>query len=384
LNRVGNWYLNNEDIQRARTYHREALDIFQGIADTRGVAESLDLLGMVGLMGGDFVSGFDNFQQAVDLYQTLGDRHGMAAGWISMYLQNASLESDTLVLPPGIGSPADGAMHLPSLAQELGWRAGEALALWVLGEGFAGAGDYRRALELEQQAIAIAADMGHQQWLSAATMLRGAIHADLLDYAGGQPDLVRGVELAHEMGSLHWTRVGAGFLASTLIAQNELTRAQETLDRYAPESLPAVTLGQRQSWTARVELALARHDTERALGTLDHLLKSAANLTPESVIPRLWMLRAQVLMQLDRPTEAEKYLLAARANLAQRPQNRLLWRVECVLSQCYRMQNRHAESDQAAETAMTVVNQLADTVPDANLRAQFVRRAGEMINAVPS
>ena len=144
LNRVGNWYMNNEDVQRARTFHREALNIFQRINDTRGVADTLDLLGMTGLMGSDFFSGNEHFHQAIDLYQTLGDRRGMAAGWISMYLQNPTFQSDTLVLPPGIATPADGLVQLPTLTQELGWRAGEAFALWVLGEGFAGAGDYGR------------------------------------------------------------------------------------------------------------------------------------------------------------------------------------------------------------------------------------------------
>lgn len=379
LNRLGNWYMNNEDVQRARTYHREALNIFERLNDTKGIADTLDLLGMTGLMGGDFYSGNEHFHQAIDLYQILHDRQGMAGGWIAMYLQNSTLQSDTLVLPPGIATPADGLIQLPALTQELGWRAGEANALWVLGEGFAGAGDYGRAFELENQAIAIANEIGHKQWLSAATMLRGAIHADLLDYAAAQPDLERAVELAHEMGSLHWTRVGAGFLGSTLIARQELDRAQEILDRHMPESLPAITLGQRQSWVARVELALARHDATRAMGTLDHLLKFAANLTPDIVIPRLWLLRAQSLMQLERPEEAEKFLNAARANLTEHPQDRLLWRVECLATHVYRAQGQDARAEQAAQIARQIVNKLAVTVPDATLRARFVERATTLL-----
>lgn len=384
LNRIGNWYMNHEDVQRARTAHQDALAIFQRIADTRGLADTLNLLGMTGLISGDFRSGFEHFHQAIDLYQTLGDRRGMAEGWISTYLQNASLQSDALVLPPGTDSPADGLVQLPSLVQELGWRAGEAMALWILGEGFAGSGDYGRALELEEKAISLATEIGHQQWLSAAIMMRGAILADLLDYQAAQPDLEHALKLAYEMGSLHWTRVGTGYLASTLIAQAELTRAQETLDRHVPESLPAVTLGQRQSWTARVELALARQDTERAMNTLDHLLKYAANLTSDAVIPRLWMLRAEAYLQMAQPTKAEKFLLAARANLAQRQQDRLLWRVECVLAQVYRVQNRAADTAQAEQIARELIDRLAATVPEPTRRQTFVRRANAMLEARPT
>lgn len=299
-----------------------------------------------------------------------------------MYLQNSTLQSDSVVLPPGISSPADGLVHLPALTQELGWRSGESFARLVLGEGFAGAGDYERALELEQQAIAIAEEIGHKQWLSAATMMRGAILADLLAYEIAQPELEHALDLAYDLGSLHWTRVGTGYLASTLIAQNELTRAQQVLDRHVPESLPAITLGQRQSWTARVELALARHDTERAMNTLDHLLKFAANLTPDIVIPRLWMLRAQAYLQMDRAALAEKHILAARANLTQRPQDRLMWRVMCVQSHLYRIQGRNADADLAAEAALAVVHKLAATVPDRTLRQTFEQRANAMLPAL--
>jgi tetratricopeptide (TPR) repeat protein len=37
LNRMGNWYLNNEDPLQALTFHREALSIFETLANVRGV-----------------------------------------------------------------------------------------------------------------------------------------------------------------------------------------------------------------------------------------------------------------------------------------------------------------------------------------------------------
>ena len=56
------------------------------------------------------------------------------------------------------------------------------------------------ALDLEEQAIGIANEIGHQQWLSAATMMRGIVHADLLDYAAARPDLERAVEARKRNG----------------------------------------------------------------------------------------------------------------------------------------------------------------------------------------
>jgi len=55
LNRIGNWHLNVEQPHEALRYHREALAIFQELHDSRGIAETLDLLGMTSYLGGDLV-----------------------------------------------------------------------------------------------------------------------------------------------------------------------------------------------------------------------------------------------------------------------------------------------------------------------------------------
>ena len=46
LNRIGNWHLNVEQPHEALRYHREALTLFERLHDSRGIAETLDLLGM--------------------------------------------------------------------------------------------------------------------------------------------------------------------------------------------------------------------------------------------------------------------------------------------------------------------------------------------------
>src|SRR5260370_22688214 len=53
LNRIGNWHLNVEQPHEALRYHREALAIFQQLQDSRGIAETLDLLAMTSYLGGD-------------------------------------------------------------------------------------------------------------------------------------------------------------------------------------------------------------------------------------------------------------------------------------------------------------------------------------------
>jgi hypothetical protein len=55
LNHPGNWHLNAERPLEAHEHHQQALSIFQEISDPKGVAESLDLLSMAGLLGSNLV-----------------------------------------------------------------------------------------------------------------------------------------------------------------------------------------------------------------------------------------------------------------------------------------------------------------------------------------
>lgn len=170
-----------------------------------------------------------------------------------------------------------------------------------------------------------------------------------------------------------------GLLTSTYIAQNELTRAEALLDEFAPPSVPAVTLGQRQMWMSRIELALAQHAPDRALAALNHMLKPTANATPQRVVPRLWLLHALMLLQMDRAQQAEDVAQAALADLQEIPQARLLWRAHGVLGKIYRAQGRAQEAAQAAQAAQDLVASMAATLNDASMRENFVRRADEWI-----
>jgi predicted ATPase len=65
LNRVGNWQLNLEQPLEALRLHHEALTIFHDLADQRGAAETLDLLGMTNLFRGDLLAATAAYRQAV-------------------------------------------------------------------------------------------------------------------------------------------------------------------------------------------------------------------------------------------------------------------------------------------------------------------------------
>ncbi len=381
LNRVGNWYVNSDEPQRALAYHTEALQMFEARGNARGVAETRDLLSMASWIGADYLGAEQHTEAALTLFDALGDPLAIANLQTVSALRYSLLQGDTVVAPSR-RAKHHGDVEILRRLQQLGWRAGEAFGLMVLGEGFAAAGDYARGLDMESEAMTLAREIHHRQWLTGATMLYGEILARLLNFQAAQPYLENALELARELNSMHWMRTGSAFLASALIAQNKLAEAEEILDAALPAHTPAQTVGQRQAWAARVELALAQNKTDAARDALDLLLHDVANVTNGTVIPRLWLLRARTLMQTqtqDSVATIEELLRTAQteAQLSKLPGWE--WRSAAYLARLYRTQGRDAEAERAANAAENIVTQLAQTVTDERAQTLFITRARELI-----
>ena len=84
LNRLGNWHANLEQPLEARLCHEEALAIFEALNHPSGRAETLDLLGMTMLLGGDSIQSAAYFERAIALLRDLDDRLGLISALTSL------------------------------------------------------------------------------------------------------------------------------------------------------------------------------------------------------------------------------------------------------------------------------------------------------------
>src|SRR5207248_3914324 len=82
---------------RSRRCHQEALAIFQQVQDQHGVAETLDLLGMVGSLSGDPVQSAAYYWQVVELFQEMDNREGLVSSLATLLLCGDTYFSATLV-----------------------------------------------------------------------------------------------------------------------------------------------------------------------------------------------------------------------------------------------------------------------------------------------
>ncbi|MDE3089530.1 MAG: AAA family ATPase [Chloroflexota bacterium] len=79
LNRVGNWYVNVDKPLEGLQYHRGAKDVFEKMRDRRGLAETLDLMGLASYYSADLIQGTTYYEQAIALFREFNDREGLAS-----------------------------------------------------------------------------------------------------------------------------------------------------------------------------------------------------------------------------------------------------------------------------------------------------------------
>jgi hypothetical protein len=234
-------------------------------------------------------------------------------------------------------------------------------------------------LRLAQQAVAVAEEIEHREWMAHALDTLGLLYLDLLALPAARHQLERAWALANESGALFHVYSTLGILASTHVLQGELGRAEAALDAAPEFDAAAPTLAQRQVLCARAELALAHRDPAQALQIAGQLIASAPHASAERVVPRLWSLRGEALAGLRRWPEAEAALQAAQETALAQGARPRLWRIHAALGRLYAAQARQLDAERAWTIARMIIDELAANVPDATLRANFLQAATALL-----
>ena len=339
---------------------------------------------MTSYIGSDWVQATIYYQQAVALFQQLDDRQGLASSLMLLGSSRGSYQSETLV-PTSISSAESlrfGELAL-KIAREIGQRSAEAFALLGLGQYLGPQGEYARALEVAQASLALSEQIEHRQWMTFGYWVVGVLYLDLLELPEARQHLEQALGLAQEIGSRHWVRTVTGFLARVYLLQQDFTKTEAVLTAALEADAAMQTIGQRLVWATRAELALARGDPGLALDITERLIASAANLSDEHIIPRLWKLRGEALAALGRIEEAETTLRAAQEAAKAQGLRPWLWRIYVALGKLYQTQAREAEAEQAFSPARLLIEELTANLPDERVREHFLSQATAMLPRSP-
>jgi DNA-binding CsgD family transcriptional regulator/tetratricopeptide (TPR) repeat protein len=384
LNRVGNWRLNIEDPAEATRLHQEALAIFEAIGDDRGIAESLDLLGMVGLIGANRAASAAAYERAVRLWRTLGDQRGLAAALLGLTWQGPMFHADTVPTTRPVEEIREIGMQCIALCQQIDWRVGECWCQWgFLGMTLGAAGEYELAVPGTRQALQIAREIEHRQWMVATRCMLGNLYADLGDLAAAKLELESAVESARQMDSPYWSRSAIGWLTSILVRGNELDAAVSFLGQELKAETPMNMLAGRLLWSAAAELALAQNEPARTLEVVERLVATTPGGTHRP-IARLELLRGKALAKLGRHEQASTALMVARDEAAWSGARPLLWRIEAARGRLAQGRGEGIPAARARANARAIINALAARVPDEALRSTLLAAADREVPLPPA
>ena len=94
-------------------------------------------------------------------------------------------------------------------------------------------------------------------------------------------------------------------------------------------------------------------------------------MSPGSVITFLWLLKGKALAVKGSLEEAEALLHAALVNAQNTEERFLLWRIHASLGRLYQRMDRVEISEEVMAAARSLIEEIATTVPDEELKHNF-------------
>lgn len=395
LNRVGNWHVNHEEPHAGLPHHEEALAIFEGLNDVAGVAETVDLIAMAHHVAGDQRAAAVHYERSVALFSAADDRRGLAnaLGLLALCGPSYHASSTTPFLTSRAAVEAElRAPRSVQLARGIGWRPGEAFVRFLIADCLAWRGEYDRAIPMAREALAEAEEIEHLEWSAGSHRLLGVIALDLLALRDAREHLEAAHAIALRLGSRVWIRWTAAPLAVARARTSELHRATDLLDGAAAlggtmhdAADPSLTLGERQLWLARAEIAMIARQPRSALDIVDARLAAEVAGDADSTlgVPKLTLLRGRALVALDRLDDAMEALDLARAQSAAQGARPIQWRIEAAIGHVHRLRRERLEARRAFDRAHAMAEELAATVPDDDTRATFRRELNALVPPAP-
>ncbi len=376
LNRVGNWLVNIGQVADSLQTHQEALAIFEALQDSQGMAETIDLLGMANGIYGDMVNAVEQYERAIALFRSLSDHQGLISSLTTRaaYACPGWVETTYSVCEQPEHCSRDITEAL-NLARQVESLTAQAYVGWNGGGSLASFGELGRGFTLVQEALRIATEIQHVQWLSATYFTLGRVYHLLLEANLAVQALETGLRLASDTGSAWWIGNITAYLARAYVLQGALPRAEAALKAVMPREQPPANAPERRMSWAWGELALASDEPEIALGIADRLLASAPGAARAQPIPWLLKLKGEALGALSRREEAIQALEEATQGALARQERPLLWQLHRVLGRQYQYLKQEDLAQRNFTSARQSIASLASTIDDVYLREHFLHAA---------
>jgi len=245
---------NQSNFDQGEALAQESLALFRGLGDRRGIALSLNRLGVAAWRRGDFRSARILLEEDLALFRELGDRdrvawslfmHGLLDNKQGEYARASSLFEESLALFRELGNKRGIAASLTQLAgtlfvsqgnqdmiyplleqglsldREVGDKEGMAVVSLLLGWVALKQGDLATARTRVEEGLTFYREMENREGMAEALVMFGKVEAARGDHAFARTLYEESLALAKEIGDKELIASGLEGLASVVGVQGE-------------------------------------------------------------------------------------------------------------------------------------------------------------------
>jgi len=313
---------------------------------------------------GDLKAARASLEEARPLWQELEN--------LPMYCENLSSTGALLALA------GDNAQALAlndeshRIAGEIGNPWGQAYSLLNSYHIDASQGNYGRAMTKMRECIECAEASGFMIPLAATPADMGVLIANLGDTERGTQLAAEGLAAAERLNEIAIPLVMSS-VAEVAVLDGRLEDAQSAVEKSITDRLPGLLSfsAAANAMILRGRLAAIRGDHEEAVEIADHVLGWVRSLEARPFDPAALLLKGRSLVALRRPDDAEQALLEGRDAAEQLGFEPMIWQIDMALSGIARDAGDATRAETLREQARTIVERLAASIDDEDLRASF-------------
>ncbi len=214
LNRLGVAAWRRGDFRSARILLEEDLTLFRELGDRDRVAWSLFMHGLLDNKQGEYAGASSQFEESLALFRELGNKRGIAASLTqlagTLFVSQGNQDMIYPLLEQGL-----------SLDREVGDKEGMAVASLLLGWVALKQGDIATARTRVEESLALYKEMEHREGMAEALSLLARLEATRDDHAFAHVLYEESLAIAQEIGDKELIASGLGGLASVVAAQDE-------------------------------------------------------------------------------------------------------------------------------------------------------------------
>lgn len=221
--RIGRLCRETGRLQEASRHLTAALALFGQAQDERGIASTLDDIGKLHWLKGDYALALEYTQRGLSMRRRLGDRRSIALSLNNMGL----VHQDSGQYKPALEAFEQALV----IRREIGDLVGVSITLNNLGTVAQDMRDDKKALALFTEAYEMAKETGDRNRISLILTNLGQTHSRLGDSAKAIGLLKQAEELADELGDKLGLAEAVRSLGKAYLARREYTRARECTQR---------------------------------------------------------------------------------------------------------------------------------------------------------